>query len=104
MDDARIQSVIDRVMSELRHADRVGHGPRSSPPDVSDPPAPAHEPKHGDNLFPDVESAVTARPLRDLSAPVNAPFTEPKSSASRRLVGIAATLTATNGPARPEIL
>jgi acyl-CoA reductase-like NAD-dependent aldehyde dehydrogenase len=71
MDDARIQSVIDRVMTELKHSDRVGHGPKSAPPTVVDPPAEASTPRHGDNLFPDVDGAIQAarrayRSLQDL--------------------------------------
>jgi len=60
MDDTRIQSVIDRVMTELKHSDRVGHGPKSTPPDVVDPPAAPGAPRHGDNLFADMDSAVKA--------------------------------------------
>jgi acyl-CoA reductase-like NAD-dependent aldehyde dehydrogenase len=71
MDDTQIQAVIDRVMSELRQGQRVGHGPRPEPPTVIVPPPPASEPRHVDNLFGDVDSAVAAardayRQLQDL--------------------------------------
>jgi acyl-CoA reductase-like NAD-dependent aldehyde dehydrogenase len=60
IDDAEIQTVIDRVMSELRQSDRVRHGPRPEPQVVAQPPPPPATPRHGDNLFPDVDSAVAA--------------------------------------------
>jgi acyl-CoA reductase-like NAD-dependent aldehyde dehydrogenase len=60
MDDAQIQAVIDTVMSELHHPERLPPGPRPSPTAVAEPPQPASRPRHGDNLFPDVETAVDA--------------------------------------------
>jgi len=60
VDAAEIQAVIDRVMSELRQGDRVGHGPRPEPVKATEPPPPAAVPRHGDNLFPDVDTAVAA--------------------------------------------
>ena len=42
--------------------------------------------------------AASKRPSRAVAAPVNAPFSWPNSSASRIDSGIAAQLTATNGP------
>jgi len=60
MESAEIDAVIERVMSELRQGQRVGHGPRPEPkPAIEPPPAPT-EIRHGDNLFPDVDSAVDA--------------------------------------------
>jgi acyl-CoA reductase-like NAD-dependent aldehyde dehydrogenase len=73
LDDARIEAIIQEVMSELRQGERVRHGPSPEPPrsprPTSAPPAPAL--RHGDNLFPDVDSAVEAarrayRRLNDL--------------------------------------
>jgi acyl-CoA reductase-like NAD-dependent aldehyde dehydrogenase len=60
MNEAQIQAVIDRVMSELGHA--------APPEPVVGLPALPATPRHGDNLFPDVESAVQAarRAYRDL--------------------------------------
>ncbi len=62
MDDSQIQAVIDQVMAELGQADRgeARHGPRPAPPIASHPPSPARHPRHGNNLFPDVQSAVEA--------------------------------------------
>jgi acyl-CoA reductase-like NAD-dependent aldehyde dehydrogenase len=60
LDDARIDSIVQQVMTELKHEDRVRHGPSPDPQAISDPPAGSPSIKHGDNLFPDVESAVTA--------------------------------------------
>ena len=42
--------------------------------------------------------ASSKRPTRSRTAPVNAPFTCPKSSLSRRSAGRAPQFTATNGP------
>ena len=60
MDSAAIEEVIQRVMSELRQGQRVGHGPRPEPQPAPRPPRPAVTPTRGDALFPDVDSAVTA--------------------------------------------
>jgi acyl-CoA reductase-like NAD-dependent aldehyde dehydrogenase len=60
MEDARIQSIIDRVMAELRQGERVRHGPAVEPQVAKRPPSPAPALRHGDNLFPDVDSAVAA--------------------------------------------
>ena len=45
-------------------------------------------------------SANSTRPIRRLSAPVNAPFSWPKNSLSSKLSGIAPQSTGTNGPGR----
>ncbi len=71
MDDTQIQTVIDRVMSELRLGERVGHGPRPEPQRLSSQPGPPASVRHGDNLFGDVDGAVDAarrafRQLQDL--------------------------------------
>ncbi len=62
IDDARIETIVQQVMAELRQGERVRHGPPPEPVHVAQlaapPPAPAL--RHGDNLFPDVEGAVTA--------------------------------------------
>lgn len=63
MDDTQIQTVITRVMSELRQSERVRHGPRPEPQAAAHPPPPSPPPSHGDNLFPDVASAVQAARL-----------------------------------------
>jgi len=60
IDEARIDAIIQRVMAELRQGERVRHGPEPEPPVVARPPAPAPPLRHGDNLFPDVDSAVAA--------------------------------------------
>jgi len=60
IDEARIDAIIQQVMAELRQGERVRHGPEPEPPVVARPPAPAPPLRHGDNLFPDVDSAVAA--------------------------------------------
>ena len=63
LDDARIDAIVRQVMSELRQGERVRHGPLPEPldlPDATQPPPPAPALRHGDNLFPDVDSAVAA--------------------------------------------
>jgi acyl-CoA reductase-like NAD-dependent aldehyde dehydrogenase len=60
IDEARIDAIIRQVMAELRQGERVRHGPEPEPPVVARPPAPAPPLRHGDNLFPDVDSAVAA--------------------------------------------
>ncbi|MGC9334990.1 MAG: aldehyde dehydrogenase family protein, partial [Anaerolineae bacterium] len=60
MEDARIQAVIDRVMAELRQGERVRHGPAVEPLGAARPPSAAPALRHGDNLFPGVDSAVEA--------------------------------------------
>jgi acyl-CoA reductase-like NAD-dependent aldehyde dehydrogenase len=60
MEDARIQAIIDRVMAELRQGERVRHGPAVERQAATRPPSPAPALRHGDNLFPDVDSAVAA--------------------------------------------
>ncbi|MFQ5745951.1 MAG: aldehyde dehydrogenase family protein [Gemmatimonadota bacterium] len=71
MDEARIQAVIDRVMAELGQAERAGSTPRAPAPAAPPRPGAAETPRHGDNLFPDVDAAVEAareayRRLQDL--------------------------------------
>jgi acyl-CoA reductase-like NAD-dependent aldehyde dehydrogenase len=62
MEEARIQSIIDKVMAELRQGERGRHGPVVEPRAAARPPSPTPTLRHGDNLFPDVDSAVaTAR-------------------------------------------
>jgi aldehyde dehydrogenase len=58
--DARIDAIVRQVMAELGQGERVRHGPPPQLPDTSQPPPPAPELHHGDNLFPDVDSAVAA--------------------------------------------
>ncbi|MGD9028885.1 MAG: aldehyde dehydrogenase EutE [Anaerolineae bacterium] len=60
MEDARIQSIIDRVMAELRQGERVRHGPAVERPTAVRPPSPAPTLRHGHNLFADVDGAVEA--------------------------------------------
>jgi len=60
MDDDRLNAIVQEVMAELRQGERVRHGPPPEPLDAVQPPPPAPTMRHGDNLFPDVESAVAA--------------------------------------------
>jgi acyl-CoA reductase-like NAD-dependent aldehyde dehydrogenase len=60
MDPAQIDAVIQRVVAELRQGQRTRHGPSPEPPPVERPPRPAPEPRHGENLFADVDSAMAA--------------------------------------------
>lgn len=60
LDDARIEAIVQQVMAELRQGERVRHGPMPEPPGTARSPGPAPALRHGDNLFPDVESAVAA--------------------------------------------
>jgi acyl-CoA reductase-like NAD-dependent aldehyde dehydrogenase len=61
LDDARIEAIVQKVMTELRQGERVRHGPLPEPlPVQQGPPPPAPALRHGDNLFPDVDSAVAA--------------------------------------------
>jgi acyl-CoA reductase-like NAD-dependent aldehyde dehydrogenase len=62
MDDAQIQAVIDRVMSELRHGRQDAGGGRTPPPVDASPP-PVSGPRHADNLFESVDTAVEAARL-----------------------------------------
>ena len=58
--DARIDAIIQQVMAELRQGERVRHGPLPEPTVAAQPPPPAPSLRHGDNLFPDVDSAIAA--------------------------------------------
>jgi acyl-CoA reductase-like NAD-dependent aldehyde dehydrogenase len=60
LDDARIDAIVQKVMTELRQGERVRHGPLPEPAGSARPPGPAPALRHGDNLFPDVDSAVAA--------------------------------------------
>ena len=60
MDDARIQAIIQNVMAELRQGERVRHGPAVERLDRTGPLPPAPALRHASNLFPDVDSAVSA--------------------------------------------
>jgi acyl-CoA reductase-like NAD-dependent aldehyde dehydrogenase len=59
LDDARIEAIIQQVMSELRQGERRPHAPLPRV-DASVPPAPARDLRHADSLFPDPDSAVKA--------------------------------------------
>jgi acyl-CoA reductase-like NAD-dependent aldehyde dehydrogenase len=59
LDDAQIESVIRQVMAELKQGEHRPHAPLPKM-DAREPSAPAHPLRHGDNLFPDVDSAVAA--------------------------------------------
>ncbi len=60
IDDARIEAIVQQVMSELRQGERVRHGPSIETATSSQPSGPAPTLRHGGNLFPDVNSAVAA--------------------------------------------
>ena len=60
LDDARIEAIIGQVMAELRQGERVRHGPLPEPTAAVQPPPPAPALRHGDNLLPDVDTAVAA--------------------------------------------
>ncbi len=60
LDTTQIDAVVDQVMSELRQGERVRHGPNPEPVTTHGPPEPAQALQYGDNLFPDVDSAVAA--------------------------------------------
>ncbi len=60
IDDTRIDAIVQQVMAELRQGERVGHGSLPEPVITTQSPGPAPELRHGDNLFPDVDSAVAA--------------------------------------------
>jgi acyl-CoA reductase-like NAD-dependent aldehyde dehydrogenase len=60
IDDARIDAIVQQVMAELRQGERVRHGPSPEPPVRTQAPAPSPPLRHGDNLFPDVDSAIAA--------------------------------------------
>jgi len=60
IDEVRIDAIVQQVMAELRQGERVRHGPLPEPLDATQPPPPAPVLRHGDNLFPDVDSAVVA--------------------------------------------
>ena len=59
LDNARIDSIINEVMSELRQSARVRHGPEpEAVPARGD--ETRRQLKYGENLFPDVDAAVSA--------------------------------------------
>ena len=60
LDDRKIDAIIQQVMSELEQGDRTRQGPRPQPPSPTAPTPPATIIRHGENLFKDVDSAVTA--------------------------------------------
>ena len=60
MDDDRINRIVQDVMAELRQGERVRHGPSPEPLSAAGPPPAGRPLRAGNNLFPDVESAVTA--------------------------------------------
>ena len=60
IDETRIDAIVQQVMAELRQGERVRHGPLPEPAEAVQPPPPAPALHHGDNLFPDVDSAVAA--------------------------------------------
>jgi aldehyde dehydrogenase len=71
LDDARIEEIVMRVMTELRQGERTRHGPAPQPIRTGGPPSPATELRHGDCLYADVDSAVAPalsafRQLHDL--------------------------------------
>jgi acyl-CoA reductase-like NAD-dependent aldehyde dehydrogenase len=63
LDDAQIESIIQNVMAELRQGERAPHGPAVEQLPAVVPPPAAPPLRHADNLFPDVDSAVSAARL-----------------------------------------
>jgi len=59
LDDARIDAIIQQVMTELGQGERQPHQPLPEV-DLTRPPAPAPALRHGDNLFSDSDSAANA--------------------------------------------
>ncbi len=62
LDDTRIESIIQNVMTELGRAEG-GSRARPAEIDTSHPAPPAPAPRHASNLFPDTDSAVRAARL-----------------------------------------
>jgi aldehyde dehydrogenase len=60
IEEARIEAIIEQVMSELRQGERVRQGPLPEAAAISQAPAPLPALHHADNLFPDVDSAIEA--------------------------------------------
>jgi acyl-CoA reductase-like NAD-dependent aldehyde dehydrogenase len=60
LDDARIDSIVQQVMTELRQGERVRHGPPPEPQSIAKQPGPKPTLRYGDNLFPDVDRAIDA--------------------------------------------
>jgi aldehyde dehydrogenase len=60
LDNERIEQIVQNVMAELRQGSRVRTGPQPEPLASIEPPPPATKIERGDNLFPDVDSAVAA--------------------------------------------
>ena len=59
LDDARIDAIVEQVMSELRQGERVRHGAAPEPAGLKAPPTAAAL-RHADNLYPSVDAAVSA--------------------------------------------
>ena len=59
LDDARIEAIIQNVMTELGRTE-TGKRAQAPPVDTTHPPPPAAAPRHASNLFPDSDSAVRA--------------------------------------------
>ena len=60
IDSTQIDAIVEQVMTELRQGERVRHGPSPAATTTQNPPGPAPSIQYGDNLFPDVDSAVAA--------------------------------------------
>jgi aldehyde dehydrogenase len=60
LDEARIDSIVQQVMREIDQGDRVRHGRSPSPKAIQAPPVSSPSLKYGENLFADVESAISA--------------------------------------------
>jgi acyl-CoA reductase-like NAD-dependent aldehyde dehydrogenase len=63
MEDSRIDEIVNKVMSELQQGERIRHGTSPEPVDVNRPVSPPPKLRHGNNLFADIDSAVTAAKL-----------------------------------------
>ncbi|MFQ5943519.1 MAG: aldehyde dehydrogenase family protein [Anaerolineales bacterium] len=60
VESTQIDAIVEQVMSELRQGERVRHGPTPIAVAAHQPPPLASSLQYGDNLFPDVDSAVSA--------------------------------------------
>ena len=60
LDEVQIEAIVEQVMAELGQGERVRHGPPPLATTTHSPPTVGKPLRHESNLFPDVDSAVTA--------------------------------------------